>query len=301
MTDDAPRLRLGFSPDPDDAFMWWPLFGRDGRPPALDTTPFVFEPVLADIESMNQRAVSGDLEITAMSCAQYPRVADRYAITACGASLGDGYGPKLVAKRPMTVDELRGVETRIAAPGAGTSAFGALSLMLGPGSFNCEFIPFDEITDALQRGEVDAGVVIHEGQLTWERDGFHLIADLGVWWREETGLPLPLGVNTIRRDLDDRFGAGTIGRVTAWLEASVRHALEHREEGLAYALEHARGLEADLADEFVAMYVNRWTLDFGPTGGEAVRVFLRRLAEAGLAPATPETAFVRGGTATTGG
>jgi 1,4-dihydroxy-6-naphthoate synthase len=289
--DERPVLRIGHSPDPDDAFMWWPLLaGADGASP-LDTGRFRYESVVADIEALNHRSEVGDLEITAMSCAQYPRVQERYALTACGASLGEGYGPKLVAGAPTTAEALTSpggaaseVGPVVAVPGRRTSAFGLASLRLGPGAFRHAEVGFDEIIAAVADGTYDAGVVIHEGQLTYEEAGLHLVEDLGAWWWGRHGLPVPLGVNAVRRDLDDAFGPGTATEVTAMLRRSLDHALAHREEAIRHALVFARGMGADVADSFVSLYVNRWTLDFGPTGREAVRVFLDALHDAGLAP-----------------
>ncbi|MHC5114186.1 MAG: menaquinone biosynthesis family protein [Planctomycetota bacterium] len=293
MTADAtPLLRLGHSPDPDDAFMWWPLLERDGGPAAIDTGRFRFEVVAEDIEALNHRSDRADLEITAMSCAQYPRVQARYALTACGASMGDGYGPKLVAGEGVSVDDLTGDGVIIAIPGERTSAFGCASLRLGPGSFRYQVVPFEEIIDRVASGEFAAGLVIHEGQLTFGDAGLRLLEDLGAWWTGREGLPLPLGVNAIRRDLDVIHGEGALEEITAILRRSVEHALEHRDESIRYALEYARGIAPDVADRFVSMYVNRWTLEFGPTGRRAVMAFLTALAEAGLAPAPAEVDFV---------
>jgi 1,4-dihydroxy-6-naphthoate synthase len=291
-TDPGPLLRIGHSPDPDDVFMWWPLLD-EGDGPAIDTEGFRFEAVLADIEALNRRAETGDLEITAMSCAQYPHVQDTYALTACGASMGDAYGPKLVAAEPMEVEALTRPGCVIAVPGERTSAFGATSLILGAGAFAWETVPFDEIIERVADGTYPAGLVIHEGQLTFEAAGLHLVEDVGRWWSAtHDGLPLPLGVNTIRRDLDDEHGPGTIGTVTSVLRRSVEHALAHRPESIRRALAYARGMGADLADEFVSMYVNAWTLDFGPTGLAGVRRFLDELDRIGLVPATAERSFV---------
>lgn len=290
--DDRPVLRLGHSPDPDDAFMWWPLLEIGGEPPRLDTGRFRFEAVAQDIETLNRRSERADLEITAMSCAQYPYVKDRYALTACGASLGDACGPKLVSKRPMRVGDLRSPEVVLAIPGLRTTAFAVAGLLVGGGAFRHEVVPFDEIIQRVVEGDFDAGLVIHEGQLTYEDAGLHLIEDLGAWWSREHGVPLPLGVNAIRRDLEQRYGAGTLGEVTGLLRRSVEYALAHREESLAYALGFARGMEAEVADEFVRLYVNRWTVDFGPSGRGAVRTLLGALHGAGLAPDAGEIAFV---------
>jgi 1,4-dihydroxy-6-naphthoate synthase len=290
--DDRPVLRLGHSPDPDDAFMWWPLLEQGGEPPRLDTGRFRFQAVPQDIEALNLLSDRAELEITAMSCAQYPHVKDRYALTSCGASMGEGYGPKLVAGRPMTLDDLRSPDTVLAIPGERTSAFGVVSLLLGAGSFRHEVVAFDQIIPAVAAGRFPAGLVIHEGQLTYAASGLHLIEDLGAWWSRRHGLPLPLGVNAIRRDLAERHGAGTLGQITALLRRSVEYALSHRAESIAYAMGFARGVEARLADEFVRMYVNRWTIQFGPTGQTAVKAFLAALQGAGLTPEAGEVDFV---------
>ncbi|MCP3902109.1 MAG: ABC transporter substrate-binding protein [Planctomycetes bacterium] len=290
--DPHPVLRLGHSPDPDDAFMWWPLLAREEGPSAVDTGRFRFEIVAEDIETLNLRSDAADLEITAMSCAQYPRVQDRYAITACGASMGDGYGPKLVAPEAVTVEDLRSGTVVLAVPGERTSAFGCVSLLLGPGSFDYRVVPFEQIIPRVAAGEFGAGLVIHEGQLTFAESGLRLLEDLGAWWSRREDLPLPLGVNAIRRDLATVYGQGALGEITAILRRSVEHALANRDESIRYALEFARGMDRDLADRFVSMYVNRWTLDFGDTGRRAVHRFLSALSEAGLAPPSAEVDFV---------
>lgn len=305
--DDRPVLRLAHSPDPDDAFMWWPLFSIDGEAPRLETGRFRFEPVMEDIESLNRRSLTGDLEITAISCAQFPHVADRYALTACGASMGDGYGPKLVTREPMTRDEFLSRTLSIAIPGRRTTAYSALIILaetskrqnvetskhavgatVGHPPFTPHEVPFETVIDQVASGAFDAGLVIHEGQLTYEQAGLHLVADLGAWWMDVEGLPLPLGVNTVRRDLEDRFGPGTLAEVTALLRQSVEYALANREASIAYALRFARGMPAELADRFVHLYVNRWTLDFGDDGRAAVRRFLKRCHACGLAPPLTE-------------
>ncbi|MCH2145741.1 MAG: ABC transporter substrate-binding protein [Phycisphaerales bacterium] len=299
MTDTKQTIRLGHSPDPDDAFMWWPLFEIDGRPPCLPSDRFRFVPVVEDIQKLNERACEASeddaLEITAFSCACYPRVVDRYRITACGASLGDGYGPRLVAREPMSIDDLRDSGKVIAVPGAQTTALMATSLMLGHDRFEWSAMPFDGIAEAVLDGRFDAGVVIHEGQLTFEEDGLVLVRDLGAWWSDETGLPLPLGANAIRSDLDQRFGPGASLEIVDLLERSVRHAMDHRDEAIAHALKWARGLEADRAGQFVDLYVNRWTLDYGETGRRAVLELLARAADSGLVPAVEIPDFIGSG------
>ena len=291
-TDKALRLRLGHSPDPDDAFMWWPIVSDEGSAAGFDTRGFHFEQVLDDIESLNHRAQVGELEITAISCAQYPYVADRYALTACGSSMGDNYGPKIVARRAMGLEELTADGMTLAVPGERTSAFGAASLLLGPGAFRFQVVQFDQIISRVAGGQFDAGLVIHEGQLTFAEAGLEMIVDLGSWWTSRNGMPLPLGVSAIRRDLDDSHGPGTLQRVTTVLLESLRFALAHREEALQYALRFARDTPPSLADRFVSMYVNKWTLDFGDLGREAVRTFLRQLNEAGLVPEPPSIEFI---------
>lgn len=291
--DDRPILRLAHSPDPDDAFMWWPLFELGGKAAALETGRFRYKPVLSDIEALNQRAANdGDLEITAMSCAQYPHVKGRYAITACGSSMGTDYGPKLVARSATSLEQLRGANARIAVPGERTSAFAVLTMMLGKGNFQHEVIPFKEIIDVVARGDFEVGLVIHEGQLTYADAGLHLIEDVGRWWSQQENLPMPLGINCVRRDLEQLYGEGTLAEISAKLLESVRYALAHREQSIAYAMQYARDMTSDLADEFVELYVNDWTLDFGDVGRSAVQRFLNRCHEVGLTPDVAEVDFV---------
>jgi 1,4-dihydroxy-6-naphthoate synthase len=293
-------VRLAHSPDPDDAFMWWPLFGIDGQEPALKTGRFRFTQVTSDIESLNQRAIAAsqrrdndDLEITAISCATYPLVKDRYALTACGSSMGDAYGPKIVARAPhLSPDELKKPATTIAVPGERTTAFAAMSMLLGRGTFRHAVIPFKEIIDRVASGEFAAGLIIHEGQLTFESSGLHQVLDLGAWWMSRFNLPLPLGVNAIRRDLDALHGKGTLHEIATLLRTSVEYALAHRDESVQYALRFARDMTSQLADEFIRLYVNTWTLDFGDRGREAVRTFLRETNKAGLTPDAGEIDFV---------
>ena len=281
----TPVLRLAHSPDPDDAFMWWPLFEVDGNPPLLEDPRFRYEPVELDIETLNAHAEMAQYEITAISCAQYPRVSSQYVITACGASLGDAYGPKVVAREPMSVQQLRALSGPIAIPGVRTSAYGALSLLRHPRPVKYDILPFEQIIDRVADGSFEAGVVIHEGQLTFEEAGLHLVVDLGQWWSHETGLPLPLGVNTVRRDLESRHGTGALQHIADMLRRSVVAALENRRQSIEYAMRFGRGLDPDRTDQFVEMYVNAWTLDFGDRGRQAVRTFLGQLRRAGLVPA----------------
>ena len=244
--------------------------------------------MVADIETLNRRSEAAELEITAMSCAQYAAVMGRYAVTACGASLGDGYGPRIVARSPMVPEELRdaaagpGTPDTVAVPGVRTTAFAVMSLMLGPGSFRHVEVPFDEIIARVADGTHRAGLVIHEGQLTFEAAGLHLVADLGAWWKRRHDLPIPLGINTIRRDLEDAHGPGTLSEVTRTLRRSIEHALAHRAESIDRALAFARHMGADEVDRFVGLYVNDRTIDLGDAGRAAVRVLLGEMRGAGL-------------------
>lgn len=287
-------LRIGHSPDPDDAFMWWPLEGTAGTLAAVRDPRVRFRSVALDIESLNRLARStrpGEaLEITALSCAAYPAVADRYLLTACGSSIGDGYGPKLVATTPRDAASLRGSE--IAIPGRHTTAYAVLCLLLGPDAFTPIEIEFDQIEAAVSGGRVEAGVVIHEGQLTYERHGLHLVEDLGAWWRGRTGLPLPLGANAVRRDLEGTLGGAGLRGLAGLLRRSVEHALAHPEEGTRHALRFARGLEAELAERFIGLYVNRWSLDYGPQGRAAVGRLLGEAAAIGVVPPIAEVEFL---------
>ena len=278
------NLTLAHSPDPDDAFMWWPLTGIDGSGPAIDIGRFAFELETDDIESLNRRAESGELDITAISIAHWPAVRDTYALTACGASVGDGYGPKLIARTPLSAATLASKRARIAVPGMRTTALATARLLLG-GDHDWVVLPFETIGEAVSAGEVDAGVVIHEGQLTFAQDGLHLIEDLGAWWTAQHDLPLPLGGNVVRRDLETRGGQGTLRALAHVLRRSVDHALANRDESLAWAQQFGRGIDMETADAFVAMYVNKWTLDFGPRGRTALQVFLQAVhASGGLDP-----------------
>ena len=276
-------LKLGHSPDPDDAFMFYGL-AKD----KFDTGPWRFEHVLQDIQTLSKRAINGELEITAISIATYPLVADKYALTSCGASMGDGYGPMLVSREPMTLADLRG--KRIAVPGVLTSAFLATQLCLGKAgdAFEYEVVMFDEIPQCVRDGKADVGLLIHEGQLTYRDLGLHLIVDLGAWWMERTSLPLPLGGNCIRKDL----GPEAMQEVTDLLKKSIQFSLDHRREAVDYALPFGRDLNATLADKFVGMYVNHWTLDYGERGREAIRRFLAEGAEKGYVPPARGLEFV---------
>lgn len=288
------RLRLAHSPDPDDAFMWWPLVGLDDGGPEVDTGDWTFELVTGDIERLNREAEQGTWEITAISCAQYPRVADRYAFTACGASLGDGYGPKLVTRGETSLSDLLSSRPHILVPGERTSALAALRMMCGGSEITWEAVDFETIGDRVAAGDAVAGVLIHEGQLTYGEQGLHLVADLGAWWEGRTGLPLPLGGNVIRRDLESTWGPGTLEEVSAILHRSVCWAMDNRDRALTYALEFGRGIDRACADEFVELYVNRWTVDFQERGREAVRRFLLDGAEAGCLPPVDRIDFIAG-------
>ncbi|MCZ6544048.1 MAG: ABC transporter substrate-binding protein, partial [Planctomycetota bacterium] len=247
MPDDRPTLRIGQSPDPDDAFMWWPLVDGAGGPSEFHTGRFRYQPVLDDIETLNRLSERGELEITAISCAQYPFVSDRYALTNCGSSMGDHYGPRIVSNRPMSIEDLRRDDVVLAIPGERTSAFRAATMLLGPGSFRHAVVRFDQIVPRVAAGEFAAGLVIHEAQLTFAEAGLHLIADVGMWWSSHCGLPLPLGVTAIRRDLDESYGQSTLRQITADLHRCVQFALDHHDEALAYALGRAKDVSPELA------------------------------------------------------
>src|SRR3954454_25288102 len=257
-------IRVGFSADPDDAFMFWGLASG-----TVSTRGYEFEPVIEDIQTLNEWALDGKLEVTAMSLATLPHVADRYLLLPHGASMGSGYGPIVVAREPLSLQELK--ETEILVPGELTTAYMVLRMVLG-GDFRHRVMPFDEILPAVARGDVRAGLLIHEGQLTYRDHELVKCVDLGEWWLLETGLPLPLGVNTIRRDL----GADTIRDVSAILRESIDAALANREAALTYALGYGRGMDVARGDEFVGMYVNDLTCDYGDEGREAVRELLAR-------------------------
>lgn len=277
-------LTLGHSPDPDDAFMFYAL-AKD----LIPTHGFRFEHILQDIQTLNERATRGELDISAISIHAYAYVCDRYALLPSGASMGDGYGPMLVAQQPFTREELG--RKRIAVPGTMTSAFLALQLWLGKPAkeFNYTVVPFDQIFAAVKSGAADAGLIIHEGQLTWQNEGLVVCQDLGVWWgRENDGLPLPLGGNVIHK----RFEPATRKAVSDLLTGSIQYSLDHRADAVEHALQYARDMGRELADRFVGMYVNHWTLDYGERGRESIRRFLGRAAAEGLIPRAPELEFV---------
>lgn len=313
------RIRIGHSPDPDDAFMWYPLanfVAPDGTrlTPKIDTAGYEFEHVLEDIQSLNDRSEKAELEITALSIHEYPYVADKYVLTSCGSSMGDGYGPMVVASRPMELRELITPVTtpepgkrnrpKLAIPGTRTSAWLALQLLLkeqgvepggyaadaasGEHNIDFEVVMFDEIIPRVVSGEFDAGLIIHEGQLTYADTGLHKVVDLGEWWKQTRGLPLPLGGNAIRRDM----GEEQLPVICRVLLESIRWAMDNRKESVDFALNYARDMGHELADEFVGMYVNDWTLDYGEKGRQAVRQFIGEAVEAGIVPDCGEIDFI---------
>ena len=278
-------IRVGHSPDPDDAFMFHAL--ANGK---IDTGRYDFVHELVDIETLNRRAFAGELELTALSLHAYAHLADIYMLCPCGASMGDGYGPMVVAKERRAIAELGSLT--IAVPGTLTTAYLALRLCVDR-KFPNVVVPFDRIIDAVCAGQyegqpIDAGLIIHEGQLTFAERDLKLAVDLGVWWKGRTGLPLPLGANGIRKDL----GAEVIADVTRLLKQSIEYGLAHRQEALGHALQYGRDLDNAQADKFVGMYVNDWTLDFGPRGREAVRRLLAEGHAGGVIPALVEPEFV---------
>jgi 1,4-dihydroxy-6-naphthoate synthase len=262
-------IRVAHSPDSDDAFMFYAL--AEGK---VDTGGLRYVHELQDIESLNQRAMKGELEVTAVSIHAYAYLADRYALLPHGSSMGDRYGPRLVARSPLSRADVRG--KRIAVPGPLTTAY--LALRLYEPDFEAVNTPFDRIEDDVVEGKVDAGLLIHEGQLTFAERGLHLVADMGEWWFGETGLPLPLGGNVVRKDLGDELTR----RISRHLRQSIAYGLEHRASALDHAMRFARGLDRDRADTFVGMYVNDWTLDYGERGRAAVHALLERGVSAGI-------------------
>jgi 1,4-dihydroxy-6-naphthoate synthase len=278
-------IHVGHSPDPDDAFMFHAL--ANGK---IDTGRYEFTHELVDIETLNRRAFAGELELSAVSIHAYAHLTDKYVLCPCGASMGDRYGPMVVAPKQYTIDELRPLT--IAVPGTLTTAFLGLRLCLER-EFKFVVVPFDQIIAATLAGtfagqKIDAGLIIHEGQLTYGDSGLKLAVDLGEWWFQKTGLPLPLGGNVLRRDLGDE----TIREVNRLLKQSIEYGLKHRKEALDYALQYGRDLDTAKADKFVGMYVNDWTLDFGPRGREAVRRLLAEGHKAGIIPTAVEPEFV---------
>ena len=273
-------IRVAHSPDSDDAFMFWALAHHK-----IDAEGLTFEHILTDIETLNKEAMKGTYELTAISYHAYAKVYDKYAILNVGSSVGDKYGPVVIAKKPFTKEELKNVT--VAVPGEMTTAY--LALKIWEPELKTEVVPFEQIMERVESGEFEAGLIIHEGQLTYENQGLSLIVDLGKWWFEDTdGLPLPLGANAIRRDL----GQPAMDEVTALLKQSIQYGLDHREEALAHALQYGRDLDHSKADEFVGMYVNDWTLDFGEKGKHAVELLLKRGFEAGVIPNPVELEFI---------
>jgi len=273
-------IRLGHSPDSDDAFMFYGL--ASGK---IDTDGLEFVHTLKDIQTLNDWARDGKLEVTAISVGAYPYVADKYAILTHGASMGDNYGPMVVTREPMDVASLRA--KRILVPGTLTSAFLALRLCIG--DFAYDVIPFDHIMPMVAEGKAEAGLIIHEGQLTHGEFGLLAVLDLGKWWFSETeGLPLPLGVNAVRKDV----GQATMQKIARLQKETILYALQHRKEALDYAMQFSRGLETETADQFVGMYVNDWTIDLGPRGEESIRLFLQRAYDGGFIPHKVDVEFV---------
>jgi len=273
-------VRIGFSADPDDAFMFWGLASG-----TVDPRGFEFEPVIEDIQTLNERALEGALEVTAISLATYPLVQERYVLLPHGASMGAGYGPIVVARDKLSLDALR--EEEIVVPGKLTTAFLVLKMALG-GEFDCRVLPFDRILDEVSSGAARAGLLIHEGQLTYRDAGLEKCLDLGEWWLLETGLPLPLGVNVARRDL----GTEVLRELSAVLRESIDAALANRHDALEYALAFGRGLDDARGDRFIGMYVNELTRDFGEEGREAVRELLSRAEQVGAYEAPVRVEFV---------
>ena len=257
------EITLGHSPDPDDAFMFYAL-----ATDSIETEGLTFQHIIQDIETLNRRAMNAELDVTAISIHAYAYVLDRYALLTSGASMGDDYGPIVIAREPMSLDQLRIVT--IAVPGLMTTAYLALRLCVG--EVKTVVIPFDEIMNAVERGQADAGLLIHEGQLTYGARGFEKVIDLGEWWKAETGLPLPLGGNAIKKSL----GPEMIERVSRLLRESIEFGLAHRNEAVRHSMAYARGMQTDLTDRFVGMYVNDYTIDYGDRGRKAVELLLKR-------------------------
>ena len=278
------ELTLGHSPDPDDAFMFYGL-AKD----LIPTSGFKFKHILQDIQTLNERATRGELDISAISIHAYAYVSDQYALLPSGASMGDGYGPMIVAPEKLSRDQV--AKRRIAVPGTMTSAFLALQLWLGKPARDLDFVvvPFDQIFKTVRSGRAQAGLIIHEGQLTYRNEGLELCEDLGIWWgRENEELPLPLGGNVIHK----RFEPGVRKTVSDILSSSIRYSLDHRAEAVQHALQYARDMGRDLADKFVGMYVNHWTLDYGERGRESIRRFLGAAFASGLIAHRQELEFV---------
>ena len=273
------EITLGHSPDPDDAFMFYALAADK-----IDTYGITFNHVIQDIETLNRRAMNAELDITAVSIHAYAYVLDQYALLTSGASMGEDYGPLVISREPMSLDQLR--SATVAVPGMMTTAY--LTLRLCMGDVKTVVVPFDQIMDSVQRGDVDAGLLIHEGQLTYSARGFHKVIDLGEWWMSETGLPLPLGGNAIKKSL----GPELIALVSKLLRQSIQFGLENREVAVRHSMKYGRGMAEPLTDKFVGMYVNDYTIDYGERGREAVRLLLERAHEAGIIPRPVRLEFV---------
>ncbi|MGA2220419.1 MAG: MqnA/MqnD/SBP family protein [Verrucomicrobiia bacterium] len=273
------EICIGHSPDPDDAFMFYAL--THGK---IDTCGLTFTEKIEDIESLNHRAVEGELEVTAISAHAYGYVMDTYALLPNGGSFGDRCGPIIVANRPMDVGEL--ADVRIAVPGTMTSAYLLLKLLLM--NFRFEVVPFDRVMEAVKSGEAEAGLLIHEGQLTYQQMGLHKVVDLGGWWHADTGLPVPLGVNVVRKNL----GKQLMRKIADLLQQSIEYAHAHREEAVAHAMKYGRGMDAAMTDHFVGMYVNPWTSNMGEKGREAIARLLTRGYHAALLPRPVHLEFV---------
>ncbi|OGP13190.1 MAG: ABC transporter substrate-binding protein [Deltaproteobacteria bacterium RIFCSPLOWO2_02_FULL_50_16] len=273
------KIRIAHSPDSDDAFMFYGL--AEGK---MDPEGFEFEHILSDIQTLNQKAMEGIYEVTAISIHAYPYVCDKYILLNSGASMGEGYGPMIVARDTMTHRDF--LKRTIAVPGELTTAF--LALKIFAPEVKTQVVPFDEIMPGVKEGQYEAGLIIHEGQLTYGQEGLKLFVDLGQWWQEKTGLPLPLGGNVIRRDL----GGVTHRRLDNLLKRSVQYSLEHKKEGVAYSMKYAGGMSEVLTDKFVGMYVNHWTVDYGDRGREAVARILHEGNRCGLIPRRVQPEFV---------
>ena len=269
MDTDSQHIRIGHSPDPDDAFMFYALTTG-----VLDTPGREYEHVLLDIQTLNEKALNKEYEISAVSIHSFPKIIENYALMNCGASMGEGYGPMLIANQEFTVDEAR--SKTIAIPGLDTSAY--LALRLAWGDVNVEVVPFDEILPSVVAGRFDVGLIIHEGQLTWKDEGVYLIQDMGVWWNEKPGLPLPLGGNVVRRDL----GEDLCKMLSDDVKRSIKHSIENPDLALEFAKKWGRGIDDDTNREFVKMYVNDRTLDYGESGRKAVRLFLSEGQKIGM-------------------
>ncbi len=272
-------ITVAHSPDSDDAFMFYALANDK-----IETGDLRFTHVLEDIQSLNEKAMRGVYDVTAISFHAYAYIADRYALLPHGASIGDNYGPIVVAREPLKAEDLS--KLKVAVPGKMTSAF--LALKIFEPSFEYEVVPFDRIIEAVQEGRADAGLLIHEGQLFYESLGLHKVLDLGEWWHGRTGLPLPMGGNVIRREL----GAEMMHKVSGYLHESIKYSLEHREDALEYAMQFARDMKPELADRFVSMWVNDLTLDYTERGREAVRRLLAEGFERGIIPHRVDVEFV---------